>query len=378
MSAYPNTRPAAPAGTRTLPARYYTDPGWFRRELDHIHFDMWLHAGRTEELAAPGAYVVRRIGPASVVVLRDEAFGLAAFHNVCRHRGTLLCKGDAGTLPGRIQCAYHAWTYGLDGRLLNAPHMDRVEGFREADHPLKPVHVDTWDGHVFINLSERPMPFAEHLASLPAKFRPWGMEELRRVERRTYHLNANWKLVIQNYSECLHCPLVHPQLQRQSHYMSGDNEAPAPTYLGGRMDLREGHRTLTLDGAEERSCLPGLSDDDRRRVYYYCLLPNLLLNLHPDYMLTFTLWPLAVDRTDIVCEWHFHPDEIARPGFDPRGAIDFWETTNRQDWELSDLAQQGISSEGYQPGPYSNREELLYALDRWVLERAGESPSSSK
>jgi glycine betaine catabolism A len=376
MSTYTNKRPELPTGIHTLPARCYTDPLWFRRELDHIHFDMWLHAGRTEELPAAGSYVVRRVGPASVIVLRDERGGLAAFHNVCRHRGTMLCKDAAGTFPGRIQCSYHSWTYGLDGGLVNAPHMEKVAGFQEADYPLKSVSVDTWDGHVFINLADRPQPLAQHLAGLPSLFRPWGMDELKRVERRTYHLKANWKLVIQNYSECLHCPNVHPQLQRQSHYMSGDNAPPSPTYLGGRMDLREGVRTLTLDGTEERPCLPGLSPEDRRHVYYYCILPNLLLNLHPDYMLTFTLWPLAVDRTDIVCEWHFHPDEIARPGFDPRGAIEFWDLTNRQDWELSDLAQAGIGSLGYQPGPYSNREELLHALDRWVLERVGEDVPS--
>jgi Rieske 2Fe-2S family protein len=93
------------------------------------------------------------------------------------------------------------------------------------------------------------------------------------------------------------------------------------------------------------------------------------LNLHPDYMLTFQLWPIAVDRTDIVCEWHFHPDAIAKPDFDPSGAVEFWELTNQQDWDLSDRAQEGISNFGYQPGPYSNREELLFGLDRWVQER---------
>jgi Rieske 2Fe-2S family protein len=200
------------------------------------------------------------------------------------------------------------------------------------------------------------------------------MEELRLVERRAYSLHANWKLIIQNYSECLHCPIVHPLLQKQSHYMSGDNEPPQPTYLGGRMDLRDGIKTLSMDGDSARACLPGLDAGDRRRVYYYAILPNLLLNLHPDYMLTFTLWPLAPDRTEIVCEWHFHPDAIAAPDFDPRSAIEFWDITNRQDWALSDLAQQGIASRGYQPGPYSNREELLHALDRFVLDRVGATP----
>ncbi len=369
MAVYTDSRPEFPPGIKTLPARYYTDPAWFQQELEAIHFDMWLHAGRVDQIPDPGNFFVRRVGNASVIILRDERGGVAAFHNVCRHRGTMLCKQDEGKLAGRIQCSYHAWTYGLDGKLLNAPHMEKVQDFREADYPLGSVAVGVWDGHIFINLSERPTPLADHLASLPAKFRPWRMEELRLVERKTYHLNANWKLVIQNYSECLHCPIVHPQLHKQSHYMSGDNEPPQATYLGGRMDLREGVKTLTLDGSETRSCLPGLSDEDRRHVYYYAILPNLLLNLHPDYMLTFSMWPLAVDRTTIVCEWHFHPDEIAKPGFDPRGAIEFWDLTNKQDWELSDLAQEGISSRGYQPGPYSNREELLHGLDRWVLDR---------
>jgi len=179
--------------------------------------------------------------------------------------------------------------------------------------------------------------------------------------------------VIQNYSECIHCPIAHPLLNKQSHYMSGDNEPPRPTYLGGSMELRDGVATLSLDGQTSREALPGLSAEDRRRIYYYALLPNLLLNLHPDYMLTFQIWPLAVDRTEVVCEWHFHPDEIAKPGFAPEDAVEFWDLTNRQDWELSDMAQQGISTLGYRPGPYSNREELLVGFDRFVLERLARS-----
>jgi Rieske 2Fe-2S family protein len=369
MSTYGNARPEMAAGALTLPAAYYTDPGFFAREMEAIHYSMWLWAGRTEQLPGPGSYFVRDFASASVIVLRDAKGQVAAFNNVCRHRGTRLCKGESGAFAGRIQCSYHAWTYDLEGCLVNAPHMEKVQGFREIDHPLGRVATAIWDGHVFINLAADPLSFAEHLAGLDVKFRPWGMESLKLVERRTYHLKANWKLVIQNYSECLHCPIVHPLLNRQSHYMSGDNERPRPTYLGGRMDLRDGMATLSLDGQTNRAPLPGLSAEDCRHVYYYALLPNLLLNLHPDYMLTFALWPRAVDRTDIVCEWYFHPDEIAKPGFDPKSSIDFWDLTNRQDWELSDLAQAGIGTRGYRPGPYSNREELLLGLDQFVRDR---------
>jgi Rieske 2Fe-2S family protein len=371
MSApYSNTRPGvAVSEAMTLPQQYYTDHAWFQREMQAIHFDMWLCAGRTGQIPNSGDYFVRSFANASIIIVRDEQGGIRAFHNVCRHRGTMLCQEHEGKFAGRIQCQYHAWTYRLDGTLANAPHMEKVQGFREADYPLNSVATAVWDGHIFINLSAHPIPFAQHLAGLDNKFRPWQMEELQMVERRVYHLKANWKLIIQNYSECLHCPIVHPQLQKFSHYMSGDNEPPQPTYLGGRMDLREGVKSLTLNGTTSRCALPGLSNDDQRHVYYYCLLPNFFLNLHPDYMLTFTLWPKAVDRTEIVCEWHFHPGEIRKPAFNPQDAIEFWDITNKQDWGLSDLAQQGIGSKGYQPGPYSNREELLFALDRFVLGR---------
>jgi Rieske 2Fe-2S family protein len=138
------------------------------------------------------------------------------------------------------------------------------------------------------------------------------------------------------------------------------------------MELREGIATLSTSEVPRRAPLPALTDEESRNTYYYALLPNLLLNLHPDYVVTFRVNPRAVDRTDIVCDWLFHRDEVARPGFDPSDAVDFWEVTNRQDWELSELAQAGITSRGYRPGPYSNREDLLVAFDRWVLTRVGE------
>jgi Rieske 2Fe-2S family protein len=371
---YPNTRPEVAASeATTLPQRYYTDPALFQREMEAVHFNMWLCSGRANQIPNPGDYFVRRIADASTIILRDDKGGVRAFHNVCRHRGTLLCQEDEGKLAGRIQCQYHAWTYRLDGTLASAPHMEKVLGFSESDYPLLSVATDCWDGHVFINLSARPISFAKHLGGLDTEFRPWRMEELVLAERRVYNVKANWKLIIQNYSECLHCPNAHPLLQKYSHYMSGENRPPAATFLGGRMDLRDGVKSLTMDGASSRSCLPDLSADDRRRVYYYCLLPNMLLNLHPDYMLVSTLWPQSVTETQIVCEWHFHPDEIRKRDFDPNDAVEFWEITNQQDWKLSEIAQQGIGSRGYRPGPYSNREELLLALDRFVLDRLHKS-----
>jgi Rieske 2Fe-2S family protein len=375
---YTNTRAPTDIGSLTLPAGYYTDPSYFAREQERLFQRMWLFAGRQDDTPEPGSYVVRRFGSTNAILVRDEAGTLRAFHNVCRHRGTLLCSKPEGRLAGTLQCAYHAWTYRLDGALHRAPHMDKVSGFRVEDWPLRQIPLEVWDGNVFVypgaSSSHRPPPLAAQLDGVDVTFRNWGMSELRTVARRTYQLQANWKLVISNYHECLHCPVAHPQLTRFSHYLSGDNEPARPTWLGASMDLLPGFDTLSSRPAGEpprRAALPGLDEAQRRRVYYYALLPTMLINPHPDYVVTFQISPLAADRTDITCHWLMHPDEVARPGFDPSDAVEFWDVTNRQDWELSDLAQAGIASQGYRPGPYSNREELLIAFDQWVIDRVG-------
>jgi Rieske 2Fe-2S family protein len=350
----------------SLPARYYTDPANHDSELERFFLGMWIHGGRSEQIPSRGDYMLRDVAGESVIVTRAENGTIRAFYNVCRHRGTRLCAAAQGNFGGVIRCPYHAWAFNLSGQLVAAPQMDDLADFRMEDYPLATVAVGLWDGHIFLNLSQSPRPLTAQLGNLPDKFRTWGMEQLRTGKQIVYDVASNWKLIIQNYSECLHCPGVHPALQRLSHYLSGQNETASPGYLGGRMDLREGVRTLSTDGHLTSACLPGLSDEDHRRVYYYAVLPNLLLSLHPDYMMTHTLWPRATDRTDIVCQWHFHPDAMASPGFRLDAAVSFWDLTNRQDWHVCEQMQLGLKSRAYRPGPYSRREDLVHAVDRWV------------
>jgi phenylpropionate dioxygenase-like ring-hydroxylating dioxygenase large terminal subunit len=361
-------RETMPADARTLPAEYYVGQEHFHREMEALFAKMWVCAGRTEQVETPGRFFVRELLGESVIVTRSAPGRIHAFYNVCRHRGTKLCTEETGRFGTSIQCPYHAWTYALDGRLIGAPHMEEVPHFRKDDYPLHPVHVDEWDGHIFINLARDPQPLTAQLADLPAKFRTWRMHDLRLGHRIVYDIQANWKLIIQNYNECLHCPNLHPALNKLSHYLSGENEPLQPTYMGGRMDLRPGVETLSIDGTCPRDLLPDLSAEDRRRVYYYAIFPNMLLSLHPDYMMVHTIWPLAPNRTMNICEWHFHPKELARDGFDASDAIQFWDLTNRQDWHVCELSQAGISSRAYAPGPYSNREDLLYAFDRMIVD----------
>jgi Rieske 2Fe-2S family protein len=354
----------------TLPARYYSDRAWFDAEMDRIFAGMWICAGRREDVAARGAYVRRDAAGASVLLIGDGAT-VRAFHNVCRHRGTRLCADDSGTLSGSVQCPYHGWTYGLDGRLLGAPHMDDVDGFRRDDYPLHAIPCEIWDGHLFINLSHAPDPLADQLGALPSEFSPWRMGDLRRVRRVVYDVEANWKLIVQNYNECLHCPLIHPLLNRMHHYLGAANVPSTGTYCGGTMGFKDGVETLSRDGRRRRATLPGLDHERQTQVFYFAVYPNLLLTLHPDYMLTVTIWPVAPDRTRLISEWHFHPDEIARPGFVYEDAVEFWDVTNREDWAISERSQQGITSRGYTPGPFSAREAQLWEFDQFVLGRVG-------
>jgi Rieske 2Fe-2S family protein len=359
---------------RTLPREHYVDRAWFDAEMAAIFGTMWLAAARLEEVAARGGFVRRDIAGTSVLVVGDGAGGVRAFHNVCRHRGTEVCEAERGVFPGSIQCPYHAWTYDLAGRLIGAPLMEQVEGFAREDYPLHGVHCAVWDGHVFVNLSPSPPPLREQLGDLPGRFAPWRMHDLRMVRRVVYDVQANWKLIVQNYNECLHCPIIHPLLNEMHHYLGADNVPSTDTYCGGAMGFKDGVETLSIDGKRRRRVLPGLGAREQALVNYYAIYPNLLLTLHPDYMLTVTIWPKAPGATRLISEWHFHPDEIASDNFVCDDAIEFWDRTNREDWNISERSQRGIASPAYTPGPYSLRETQLWEFDQFVVARVGQMP----
>jgi glycine betaine catabolism A len=291
------------------------------------------------------------------------------FYNVCRHRGTRL-KEDAGGHASTIQCPYHAWTYGLDGRLIGAPHMDEVPGFDKSDYSLHRVSLELWEGFIFVNLADASTERGDHslakwFAPLNGKFADWNMSILRPAKRIEYDVRANWKLMFENYSECYHCPGVHPMLSKVSPYDSAENDLAEGPFLGGFMKINQG-KSLTMSGD---ACALAIEHDKEstQRVFYYSIFPNMLLSLHPEYVMVHQLWPQSPERTLILCDWFFHPDAFARKDFKPEDAIEFWDMTNKQDWHVCELSQQGISSRAYTPGPYSSRETIPAAWDEYYL-----------
>ncbi len=369
MTDFVRTAASFKAGARTLARQYFTSEDIYRLEFERIFSRHWLCAGRAEQIEQPGQYFLLDIGGESLIVTRDKDGQAHAFFNVCRHRGTRLCMEEHGQLSQSIQCPYHAWTYGLDGRLIGAPHMDSVPDFDRADYPLHEAHLVEWAGFLFINLHPEPQPFEEWFAPLIARFEKWDMGRLRTARKVLYDVAANWKIIAQNYSECYHCPLVHPDLADRTPYLGGMNDLTEGPFLGGYMNMN--YPSLTISTQRAADPLPGLQGDDLGRVYYYTVFPNALISPHPDYVMLHTLWPRGLHRTLVTCEWLFAPEAFDKPGFNPNDAADFWDTVNRQDWEMCERTQLGVLSTRYAPSPYSSQESLLPALDRQYLRVMG-------
>ena len=352
-----------PSGAKTLEGRWYTSPDVFVREQERIFSTHWICVGREEQLPLSGDYLLAEIGAEALIVVRDGGGELRALYNVCRHRGTRMCEASSGHFTGSIQCPYHAWTYGLDGRLMVARNMTDVEGFDARDYPLHQARIATWDGFIFVNLSTDAEPFEVTYASLLERFARWGIAGLRTARTLSYTLECNWKLIFQNYSECYHCPLVHPQLEKLSPSDSGRNDLTEGPFIGGYSELRP-NASLTTTGVTRRPSLPGLTPQDVSRSYYYTIFPTMLLSLHSDYVMVHYIRPLSPERTQIDCAFLFDPTTMARPDFDPSDAVAFWDTTNRQDWHVNELTNKGVHSRSYTPGPYAHAEGLLAAFDR--------------
>lgn len=202
-----------------------------------------------------------------------------------------------------------------------------------------------------------------------ADFARYHVGELAVAQTIVYDVRANWKLIVENYNECCHCPVMHPEL---SALVPSFKTGIVTGYLGGGADFVEGVASLTPDGTTARPLLRDLRPEDRRRYYGMTLRPNVFLNLHPDYVLVHTLWPQAADQTRIVCDWLFDPATMAQPGFDPSDAVGFWDMVNRQDWEVCELTQPGMTSKAYRAGgTYAPNERHIRAFNDYILDKLG-------
>jgi glycine betaine catabolism A len=359
------TTETSAAGAKTLAQRYFVSPEIFAQEQKKIFSKQWVLVGHQSQIAQAGDYLTAEVAGESLIIVRDKRGAVHGFYNVCRHRGSRLIENRNGQCPA-IQCPYHAWTYALDGRLVGAPHMDDVPGFNKADYSLHPTNLALWEGFIFANLADSPTPLDNWFASVAGKFLRWNLPTLRSAKRIQYDVQANWKLVFENYSECYHCLGVHPELSKISPYDSAENDLTEGPFLGGFMRIAS-DKSLTMSGNACALPVGDFDNEDFRFVFYYSIFPNMLLSLHPDYVMVHQLEAQSAERTLILCDWFFHPNAFEREDFDADDAIKFWDMVNKQDWHVCELSQQGIASSAYEPGPYSPRESVPAAWDRYYL-----------
>jgi Rieske 2Fe-2S family protein len=366
--------------TESLPSRWYYDPAQYARELEAVWYRDWVCVGRNEDLGGPGDYFVAVVGDESIVVTRDREGLPQAFHNTCRHRGSRLCTVPRGRFAGgRIVCPYHAWSYALSGELLATPKMDLPDGFRREDYSLYAVNVDVWGGFLFVNLDERPSTsLAGFLGEEAANVRRWPLADLVSVRREVSTLACNWKLFWENYSECYHCPGVHPELCRvMPLYREGllsyaDSSTPraAQDANDTRPRVAPGFATWTFDGQSTLPLIEGPDENDRALgVVFASFTASFFIVAHPDYVRSVRIMPRGPELIELTVDWllqpgvaELHADELERTFALGRLVV-------AQDGRVCELNQQGLRSRRHRAGVLMPQEHALAEFHNWLRSR---------
>src|SRR5688572_30721838 len=357
-----------------LPASWYHDPEHYRRELDAFWYRGWVAACREEEIPLAGDWVTARIGTQSVVVLRNQS-GIKAFHNTCRHRGSILCEKERGKFArGRIVCPYHAWTYDLEGKLVGTPRRMETPDFDADDFPLFEVAVDSWGGFVFVRLAP-----GAGTAGLQEKYQNYDFQSLRIGKRIVADVKANWKLLAENFAECFHCPPVHPELCRVvTAYQEAGAWGLAEKY-STRPEYKEGATTLTMDGTSRLPAFAGLNENERQTLYVAeTVLPNLFLNVQPDYVNSHLMFPTGPESVRIVYDWLFEPRHLPLAQPDLAHYVELWEVTNAQDARNCEWQQQGLHALPFEHGHYVPQEFDAHRFAQWVRQGLASGKSASR
>ncbi|HVW68903.1 MAG TPA: aromatic ring-hydroxylating dioxygenase subunit alpha [Steroidobacteraceae bacterium] len=364
-----------------LPAQWYYDPGQYERELAGIWRKTWIYVGRSSEVAERRAYMTFALAGQQILLVRGDDGVLRGFHNTCRHRGAALCLEPRGTLrSSSVVCPYHAWVYSLKGDLVRTSSKTVPPGFSEADYPLYAVKVQEWRGFVFISLADDPPTLEEALDFKTGRLARWPLEELVVAHTDTKVIQCNWKLFWENFSECLHCPGIHPSLcqlvplfgrgyirERDDPHWQEHAEDPNPLYRGG---LRAGAQSWSTDGTAAAPIFPGLSAEDRKLGQVYLTsLPSVFIAAHVDYVRAVRLWPLGPERMELRVEYLFAPEALASPGFNLRKVVDFADRVMGEDAYACEINQRGQRALPHRAGVVMPEEYMVHAFHQWVRAR---------
>lgn len=355
-----------------LPRAAYLDEGWYAREMATIFSRQWVMAGRLDDFAT-GTMRRVTVGDAPLIVTRSPDGTLGAWHNSCTHRGSELCRGEVEPLGKLIRCPYHAWSFAAsDGRLVSTAHAVPTDDFDRKAHGLHPVSHRVWNGFLFLNLSAHPGEITND-AGLH-RLDNWPMDSLVTGHRWETEIACNWKAFWENYSECLHCPGIHPELCDMvpiySAGIMGPTEAPdwTPDTALPAGNLKPGAQTWTPDGAVCGPVFPGLTEAERVAGYSFVTFwPSAYVVAHVDYVRSVRLVPVGPERTRLVAEWHFPAETLAQPGFDAGRVAAFARLVMEQDGAASEMNYRGIRSPAFKAARLMPEEFELLRFKNWVL-----------
>lgn len=327
----------------TLPARCYTEAEVLSLESQRIFHRTWQLVGRLDQLPEPGSYFAAEIAGDPIVILRDSQGGLRGFHNVCRHRAGPVVQGTG--CRRTLQCGYHGWTYGLDGRLLGAPDMEGTEDFRPGDFHLIPVGVETWGSFIFVKIDQAaPGRLSDFFGELTESIAPDRVSQMRFAARREYLIECDWKVYVDNYLEGYHVPIIHPSLMREIDYQ---RYRTVTHRYHSRQDA-----PIRGGSGEGRRYSPSAAQSE---ALYFWVFPNLMLNVYPDNLSTNLILPLGPGRTLTVFDWYFHSAE-STPG-EVEGTIRLSDEIQQEDIAICEAVQRGLRSTSYDRGRYCARRE---------------------
>ncbi len=380
----------------SLPAAFYNDERLFQLDLQEIFEKEWLFAGMTCEIPTKGSYFTLDVGDNPVVVVRGQDGAIHAFHNVCRHRGSRLCTRGSGKVA-KLVCPYHQWTYELDGRLLFAGN-DMGPDFDLHAFGLKPVHVRTAGGYIFVCLGERAPAVDEFLQALDRYLAPHHMDQVKVAAESSIIEEANWKLVIENNRECYHCSGSHPELLNSlMEFDDTDDPRATPAYRDmvarrqrqwdacdlpyelarfgkrnrmTRTPLLDGTVSMTMDGKPACGRRLGIAPGVDAGVLRILHLPNSWNHFMADHAVVFRVLPLGPQRTQVTTKWLVHKDAVEGVDYEVETLRKVWDATNDQDRRLAEENQRGVNSRAYEPGPYSPTFEFgVVEFVAWYAER---------
>lgn len=367
----------------SLEQAFYTSPEVYEFDLEHVFYNDWLYAIPACQLTRPGSFVTMRVGACEIIIVRGKDEEIRAFHNSCRHRGSLICKSRQGQVP-KLVCPYHQWTYDLDGRLLRA--RDTAEDFDPSQYSLKPVQLRQVAGLIYVCLSDSPPDFDAFARDAWPYLEVHDLTQAKVAHTTTSIEHGNWKLVWENNRECYHCGSNHPALSRsfpldpevagvqadggvsprlQAHFDRCEAAgAPAEFLLSAdgqyrlaRMPLEEGALSFTMDGKAAVTKQLGrvtLPDAGSLLKFHY---PSTWNHFLPDHTLTFRVMPISPTETELTTTWLVHKDAQEGIDYDLERLTEVWNATNDEDREIVETLQKGVVSPAYSPGPYAPNEE---------------------